>query len=380
MTHAMLVLAASILSIPPPLAVLDVEMASARPEKTPAIVHLTALVSPIHKTGPIATVTAMNGMWLTMLVLVPATGLTIMALRPMKPVVSAEEAVLPLVDLVQLPSRPRRCRPRPRHRRQHHRLLRRQPHRLPHPCLPRPRHQRQLHALLSRARMEDSVPTLAQATSATALALDILDLLARMMWTNVLQTHAIPMLIFPTQMEDIPAPVSRDTLAMVFPAPRLYVEPTRELRITHVSIVRLVLPTSPVTTRRALIHFVMSHLRLLPVRRVQLLLPQQQVRRLAPVRQVRRLAPVRRVRRLAPVRRVRRLAPVRRVQLVHPQQQVRRLAPPRFIPVRLQLHPQQQVRRLAPPRFIPARLPQFLPRRYLPRRPRQLQFRQPASM
>ena len=87
-----------LLTLPALLAVTE----SVRPEKILATVQRTVRASPIHKTGPIATVTAVNGMWITMLVLVPATGQTIMALRPMKPVVSAEEAVLRPEDLVQL--------------------------------------------------------------------------------------------------------------------------------------------------------------------------------------------------------------------------------------------------------------------------------------
>ena len=139
-----------LLTLPALLAVTE----SVRPEKILATVQRTVRASPIHKTGPIATVTAVNGMWITMLVLVPATGLTIMALRPMKPVVSAEEAVLRPEDLVQLLSllllrRQPHCL-----RRHRHRLLcpRRQclPRRLlPRQCLPRRCRQRRSHPLPS---------------------------------------------------------------------------------------------------------------------------------------------------------------------------------------------------------------------------------------
>lgn len=211
-TPAMSALAASIL---PSLVAVATECA--RPEKIPVTAQRTALASTIPRVGtmPMGLPTVAPGTDREATALATVTRTPTLALRPTKLAVSVEEAALLQEDLpAQLP-----CLLRT--------LLLRIPRRQTH--LPPILRRRRLHAILLPARMEGSVPTLAQAISATVLVPDILDLPVRMMSTSVprVLTIVTRMPIVPTQLEVTPAPVIRDSLAMVFHAPRLSAAPTK---------------------------------------------------------------------------------------------------------------------------------------------------------
>jgi hypothetical protein len=222
MTHAQSTPAMSALaaSIQPSLVAVATEYA--RPEKIPATAQRTALASTIPRVGtmPMDLPTVAPGTDLEATALATVTRTPTLALRPTKLAVSVEEAALLQEDLpAQLP-----CLLRT--------LLLRIPRRqtlLLRIHLPPILRRRRLHAILLPARMEGSVPTLAQAISATVLVPDILDLPVRMMSTSVprVLTIVTRMPIVPTQLEATPAPVIRDTLAMVFHAPRLSAAPTK---------------------------------------------------------------------------------------------------------------------------------------------------------